>query len=139
MFPGGPDGAGPLAPSRGDLIHNSGKTRAEALKTQSSPQPSSPARGVDRASQTQPETGPSPKPVEPVSKTTLHLAGTVPPEVWNRLGTKILPKLRSGEELRVGVEFSVQFRSDCANSVAAELRQVPDDLGLGDQVHIDRR
>ncbi len=51
----------------------------------------------------------------------------------------MLPKLRSGEELRVGVEFSVQFRSDCANSVVAELRQVPDDLGLGDQVHIEQR
>ena len=116
------------------------KTRAEVLKTRSSPQPLSPARrGVARESQAQPEPGPSPKPVGPVSKTTLHLAGTVPPEVWNRLGTKILPKLRSGEELRVDVEFSIQFRSDCANSVAAELMQVLDDLGLGDQVHIDRR
>jgi len=33
--------------------------------------------------------------------------GAVPPEVWNRLGTKILPKLRSGSDLKVVIEFSV--------------------------------
>ncbi len=32
-------------------------------------------------------------------KTTLRLAGTVPPEIWDRLGTKLLPILRSGDEL----------------------------------------
>lgn len=37
----------------------------------------------------------------------LHLSGTIPPEVWNRLGTKLLPKLRSGMDLKVGIDFSV--------------------------------
>ena len=139
MFPGGPDGAGPLAPSRGDLIHNSGKTRAEALKTQSTPQPSSPAWGAARASQ-------------------LNLKPVQAPSRWNLsrrprsiLLAQCLPKsgtdwerkfcLSCAQEKSSGLvsKFSVQFRSDCANSVAAELRQVPDDLGLGDQVHIDRR
>src|SRR5207245_1886238 len=29
---------------------------------------------------------------------------SVPPEVWNRLGTKILPKLRSGSDLKIGLD-----------------------------------
>jgi hypothetical protein len=40
---------------------------------------------------------------------TLRLAGNVPPEVWDRLGTNILPKLRSGTDLRIGVDFSVMI------------------------------
>ena len=33
--------------------------------------------------------------------------GTSRPEVWNRLGTRLLPKLRSGRDLRVGVVFEL--------------------------------
>jgi hypothetical protein len=59
---------------------------------------------------------------------TLHLSGNVPPEVWNRLGTKILPKLRSGSELKIGLEFSVTVSADTANGLAAELRQILQEL-----------
>lgn len=67
----------------------------------------------------------------------LRLVGTVPPEVWNRLGTKILPKLRSGSGLKVGVYFSVTVGSDVARSLESDLRQILDDLGLADRVRID--
>jgi hypothetical protein len=50
-----------------------------------------------------PRPGPGPEPT--VSTRTLRLVGTVPPEMWNRLGTKILPKLRSGLEVKIGLEF----------------------------------
>ena len=40
-------------------------------------------------------------------KTTLRLTGATPPEVWNRLGTKVLPKLRQGERLTVAIDCSV--------------------------------
>jgi hypothetical protein len=46
----------------------------------------------------------------------------VPPEVWNRLGTKVLPKLRSGSDLKVGVDFSVTVNRDVAGSLLADLR-----------------
>jgi len=36
---------------------------------------------------------------------TLCLIGTMPPEIWNRLGTKIIPKLKSGADLKIGVIF----------------------------------
>jgi hypothetical protein len=63
--------------------------------------------------------------------------GTVPPEVWNRLGTRILPKLRSGADLKIGVEFSVTVNAANAASLASELRQILQELGLGDLVRIE--
>ena len=64
--------------------------------------------------------------------------GTVPPEVWNRLGTKILPKLRSGDDLSVGVEFSVSVGSQFAQNMEADLKQILADLGLSDRVRVER-
>jgi hypothetical protein len=67
----------------------------------------------------------------------LRLVGTVSPEVWNRLGTKILPKLRSGSELKIGLEFSVTVPGDSANSFVAELRQILQELGLAEAVKVE--
>lgn len=69
---------------------------------------------------------------------TLRLVGTVPPEVWNRLGTKLIPKLRSGTDLKVGIEFSVTFDSSQAKTIEAELRQILDDLGLSGTIRVDK-
>ena len=71
-------------------------------------------------------------------KTILRLAGTVPPELWNRLGTKVLPKLRSGDDLRVGIEFSVSVSSQFARNMEAELQQVLDELGLSNTIRVQR-
>ncbi len=71
------------------------------------------------------------------AKSTLRLKGTVPPEAWNRIGTRILPKLRSGEDLSVGVEFSVNVDAALANNLKLELRQALADLGLAEQVSIE--
>jgi hypothetical protein len=63
--------------------------------------------------------------------------GTVPPELWNRLGTKILPKLRSGLELKIGLEFSVTVLADSANGLATDLRQILQELGLAEAVKVE--
>ncbi len=68
----------------------------------------------------------------------MRLSGTVPPEVWNRLGTKLLPKLRSGDDVTVGVEFSVSVSSQFAGNMETELQQILQDLGLGGRVRIER-
>lgn len=68
---------------------------------------------------------------------TLRVSGTVPPEVWNRLGTKILPKLRSGEGLKVGVDFTVNVRADVANSLKSDLQQILNELNLSQTVKIE--
>ena len=63
--------------------------------------------------------------------------GSVPPEIWNRLGTKILPKLRAGSDLTIGLNFSVTVNADTAQSLGSELRQVLQELGLAESVRIE--
>jgi len=65
------------------------------------------------------------------------VSGDVPPEIWNRLGTKLLPKLRSGAELSVGVNFAVTVETGAADSLVSDLRQILDDLSLTDKVSVD--
>ncbi|MEW6368808.1 MAG: DUF499 domain-containing protein [Acidobacteriota bacterium] len=88
-----------------------------------------------------PEVRPGPplelEPAASVTTRTFHISGKVPPELWNRLGTRILPKLRSGTDLQVGVDFSVSVTSDIAKAFEADLRQILDDLGLSDKVQVD--
>ncbi|MBI2060378.1 MAG: ATP-binding protein [Nitrospirae bacterium] len=86
-----------------------------------------------------PTVGPTPHPpVEPVAGTrTIRLVGDIPPELWNRLGTKILPKLRSGDNLKVGVEFTVTVKSGVAPSLESDLRQILADLGLTNRIRIE--
>ena len=71
--------------------------------------------------------------------TTLRLVGTVPPELWNRLGTKVIPKLRSGDDLTVGIEFSVKVGAAFAKSMESDLQQILNDLGLASSVRIERK
>ena len=78
----------------------------------------------------------SPTP-SPPHQTTLRLSGTVPPEVWNRIGTRIIPKLRSGADLTVGIDLSVNIEADRSQGFQLELRQALVDLGLEGQVSVD--
>ena len=69
-------------------------------------------------------------------KTTLRLTGAIPPEVWNRLGTKVLPKLRQGEGLTVAIDCSVHIEARVAPSVVAEIKQALADLELAQAVDV---
>jgi hypothetical protein len=124
------------------------KAKAEALKggVQAAPFPGEGGQPVPgpvpvRGSKPEAEVQPSPKPgVETklgVETRTIRVVGIVPSEVWNRLGAKVLPKLRSGSDLRLGVEFSVTVRGDVAETLICELRQILRDLELADKVRIE--
>jgi hypothetical protein len=76
-------------------------------------------------------------PPPPAAKT-IKLSGNVPPELWNRLGTRILPKLRTGKDLKIGINFSVIVEGANASDLQSELRQILDDLGLTDSVHLEQ-
>jgi hypothetical protein len=114
------------------------KVTAEALQAgvplQPSPMPEPPSR---------PEAEPAPEPwrlpeSQPAPQPrTIHLTGTIPPEVWNRLGTRILPKLRSGTDLRVGLDFSVTVSADLATNLVSDLEQALHELGLADAVRVE--
>jgi adenine-specific DNA methylase len=69
---------------------------------------------------------------------TIRLTGDVPSEVWNRLGTKLLPKLKTGENLRLGIEFTVSVNPATAAGLEADLRQALADLGIKERVHVER-
>jgi len=116
------------------------KKRAEQLKA-----------GIPKTSAPIPESTPIPSPLPssapkpdaisqtiPESKTrTIRLTGSVPPEVWNRLGTRILPKLRSGIGLRIGIDFVIDVDESNAGSLCNELRLIIEDLGLTGTVRIE--
>ena len=67
----------------------------------------------------------------------MRITGEVPPEIWNRLGTKILPKLRLGRELKIGIDFAVTVEANSAGNLKSEIQQVLADLNLEGKVLID--
>ncbi len=114
------------------------KAKAQALKAgvpipTPGPEPE-PAAAVPGLSPEREESVPGPTPG--VETKTIRLVGVVPPEVWNRLGTKLLPKLRSAQGHKLGLDISVTVNSQVASSFTYDLRQVLDDLGLADEVQI---
>ncbi len=115
------------------------KAKAEALKvTPRDPHLRPPEPLPPPGPEPRPEPGPDPVPTPATANTTIRIAGTVPPEVWNRLGTKVLPKLRSGNDLRVGIDFSVNVSPKFAQDLDTDLQLILNDLGLGDQVRVER-
>jgi hypothetical protein len=116
------------------------KATAEALEASVV---SEPAPGSHSQPSPEPQPVVEPSPASPqgasVGSATkaLRLVGAVPPEVWNRLGTKILPKLRSGFDLKVNVDFSVTVAVGNADQLAADLRQILQELGLADAVKLE--
>lgn len=110
------------------------KAKAQALKGGARPVPT-PGPGTPAPPQPEPQPEPEPK---PGAKTkTFRIVGKVTPEVWNHLGTKILPKLRAGTDLQVGVDFSVTVESAVAKTFESDIRQILDDLGLADRIRIE--
>ena len=79
-----------------------------------------------------------PTPVSDTASVSLRISGTIPPELWNRLGTRLIPKLRSGDRLTVGVDLTVEVAQPTAESLQADVQQVLSDLNLAGQVTIQR-
>ena len=59
--------------------------------------------------------------------------------MWNRFGTKILPKLRIGSDLQVSIEFSVKVEGEAAGGFEGEIKRILEDLGLSGMVYIDAK
>ena len=69
-------------------------------------------------------------------QTTIRLTGEIPQEVWNRLGHKLLPKLSTGKELHIGVDFVATVDARNSQALIAELEYILSDLGLSEKVRI---
>ncbi len=115
------------------------KEKTKVLKGQVTPEPIKPiTEPFSQPENILPEVEEAETKTPSIAKTcTLRLVGTVPPELWNRLGTKILPKLRSGTELQVGINFQVSLEADQAGSIKSDLSQILEDLGLSGKVRIE--
>jgi hypothetical protein len=114
------------------------KATAEALTAGAIAPPSpTPAPAPSVPSPAEPETASGPEPAPAPRMRTLRLEGNVPPEIWNRLGTKILPKLRAGGDLRIGVDFSVTVAAEAGAALEGELRQILQELGLAEAVRLE--
>ena len=116
------------------------KDSAKALKVAALPEPGREPNlqpRLELITPSEPSLALGPEPTPGAATKTLRLVGTVPPEVWNRLGTKILPKLRAGSDLRIGLEFTVTVKADTAAPLAAELQQILQELGLGEAVRVE--
>jgi hypothetical protein len=68
---------------------------------------------------------------------TLRVSGNVPPEVWNRLGTRLIPKLKAGSDLQLLLNAKLTVEAGGAPSLKKELEQAIADLGLSDRLGVD--
>jgi hypothetical protein len=115
------------------------KAKAKALRAAPEPVPGGgqePGLGPEPVPTPGTGTEPGPELVPPATTRTFRIVGDLPPEIWNRLGTKVLPKLRGGSDLKIGIEFAVTVQTGVAQSFEADLRQILADLGLSDRVRI---
>ena len=69
----------------------------------------------------------------------LIVHGEIPPEAWNRIGTRLLPKLRTGavRELRASVALEGKTDGIGAEALVRELRQALEDLKLTDCMRVE--
>jgi len=118
------------------------KSKAKLLKTAPEPWPEpQPAPLPEPLPPGEPIPGPTsetePVPAPGAGTRTFRISGDVPPEIWNRLGTKVLPKLRGGSDLKIGIEFSVTIDGQLAQSFETDLKQILEDLGLTGRIHVE--
>ena len=67
-------------------------------------------------------------------KMLMRVKGTLPPELWNRFGSKIVPKLRSAENLQARVELTAEVSPDGVIALESEIRQLLNDLEVNDRI-----
>jgi hypothetical protein len=102
------------------------------------------------ASSVEPARDPAPVPLQPIgppaaratSETTrsgparITIHGDVPPEQWNRLGTKLLPRLRAAGRVAASITLCCEIETAATTELTAELERTLQDLGLADRLQI---
>jgi hypothetical protein len=104
------------------------KQRAKALRKQ--PEPTLPPPPREEKEREPEEVEPPPEKEAPEHDVTIRLSGPIPLEAWNRVGTKLIPKLRSGKGPTATVEFAVTADGTSAAHLRADLKQMLEDLNL---------
>ncbi|MBI4536775.1 MAG: ATP-binding protein [candidate division NC10 bacterium] len=92
--------------------------------------------GADE-SEAAPKGGEGVRPPVVPAKRTVRVSGSIPPEVWNRLGTRLIPKLKSGGDLRLNLNATSTVDGTAAEPLRKDLEQIVSDLGLADRLEVD--
>lgn len=87
--------------------------------------------------QQEPEPTPDLTPDPAPGKVRLCVSGSIPPEVWSRFGTKVLPKLKAGEDLAINVSLSADIAPETAAALQNDLAQVLKDLDIDQSASVD--
>jgi hypothetical protein len=68
----------------------------------------------------------------------VSVAGSIPPEQWNRLGTRLLPKMRAAGAVTAEIRLEIRMDQTKAASLSTELRQIVEETGLSSSVRVDQ-
>jgi hypothetical protein len=86
------------------------------------------------------EEPPRPSPTESVAvgagTTRIVLSGAIPPELWNKVGIRLIPKLRSNAQPTLEVNFALELDSAQARNLISEIKQALADLDLTEKIKI---
>jgi hypothetical protein len=117
------------------------RTKEAALRTAPAPTAAPTATGEPPELILEPPTQAPPRPSQTAAEETVRLCvrSRIPPELWNKLGTKLIPKLRAASrELSLDLTASFTIPSADLRNVEAEVRQVSRDLGIEGSVQIEK-
>jgi len=113
------------------------KALAEKLKSPgSTPVPPPEPEAVGPATPVTQET-PHPDGGGIASHAIISVAGSIPPEQWNRLGTRVLPKMRAAGTVTAAIRLQAEVDSARTTTLSAELKQIIDELGLSGSVQVE--
>jgi hypothetical protein len=68
----------------------------------------------------------------------IRVTGTIPAEQWNRLGTRLIPKMRAAGTLTATIRLEAEVDLTRAAALATELQQIIDEIGLSGAVRVER-
>jgi len=60
----------------------------------------------------------------------------MPPEQWNRLGIRLIPRLRAAGRLAASITLCCEIEAPASPELTAELERTLQDLGLADRLRI---
>ena len=69
----------------------------------------------------------------------ISVAGSIPPEQWNRLGTRLLPKMRAAGTVTATIRLEIEIDRTKASALSTELGQIVEEVGLSATVHVEQR
>jgi hypothetical protein len=79
------------------------------------------------------------EPPTPGGSVFISVAGSIPPEQWNRLGTRLIPKMRAAGAMTATIRLEGEVDPARANAISTELQQVVEEIGLSASIRVERR